>query len=63
MQHVDAAKPLASAVDTTVTIFRDDTKIIKKVMELDIENDGRKDLVILYDDDTIRFMKQYGGSS
>jgi hypothetical protein len=58
LQHADATSPIP-AVQTTLTLFQDNTKIIKKVMELDIDNDGKKDMVILYDDDTIRFMKQY----
>lgn len=60
LQHIDAQKIVDSSKDTTITLFKDDTKTIKKTMELDIDSDGRKDLVILYDDDTIRFMKQYG---
>jgi len=31
-------------------------------MEFDIDADGQKDMVILYDDDTIRFLKNYGGT-
>lgn len=30
-------------------------------MELDIDKDSKKDMVVLYDDDTIRFLKNYGG--
>lgn len=59
LQHADATTPLQNT-QTQVTLFQDDKKTIKKVMELDIDNDTRKDMVILYDDDTIRFMKQYG---
>ena len=62
LQHMDATKITDISKDTTITLFRDDEKTIKKTMELDIDNDGRKDLVVLYDDDTIRLMKQYGGT-
>lgn len=61
LQHAGATKPLQS--DTTaVKIAGDAEKAIKKVSEIDIDNDGRKDMIILYDDDTVEFMKQYGGT-
>lgn len=37
-------------------------KTIKKSLEFDIDKDGKKDLLILYSDDTLEFMKNYGGS-
>jgi hypothetical protein len=61
LQHKDAFKP--SSEQTTVTLFQDDTKTIKKTMELDIDADGKRDLVVLYDDDTMRFLKNYGGTN
>lgn len=64
MQHPDASSPLPEDTNkqTQTTLFQDDEKTIKKVMDLDIDADGRQDMAILYDDDTIRFLKQYGGS-
>lgn len=61
LQHADATKPIVSE-QTTVTLFQDDSKTIQKVMELDIDKDGKKDMVVLYDDDVIRFLKNYGGT-
>ncbi len=58
LQHADANLPLLNDA-TSVKIGWNSEKTITKVIEFDIDNDGRKDMLILYEDDSIEFMKQY----
>lgn len=41
-------------------IFSDTTKIIKEIKIIDFNNDGLKDLIIIYADGTIKISKNYG---
>lgn len=58
LQHQDANKSIRNDT-TSVRIWWNQDKSILKVLEFDIDNDGRKDMIILYDDDSVEFMKQY----
>lgn len=45
------------------TIYADPTKTIFKVLPMDFNNDGVKDLLVVYTDGVIKLLKNYGGTT
>ena len=44
------------------TIYADPNKTIFKVLPMDFNNDGLKDLLVVYTDGTVKLLKNYGGT-
>ncbi|HBB03406.1 TPA: hypothetical protein DCZ39_00670 [Patescibacteria group bacterium] len=45
------------------TIFADPDKTIFKTLPIDFNNDGIKDLLVVYTDGTVKLVKNYGGTN
>ncbi len=56
-----AQVPLDTGIGTQ--IYSDPNKTIFKVISADINNDGLKDMVIVFTDGTVKILKNYGGTN
>ncbi|HMT01663.1 MAG TPA: VCBS repeat-containing protein, partial [Candidatus Absconditabacterales bacterium] len=65
LKRIDSNDPITSTdFDGGIgkTIYSDSTKTIHLVKEIDFNADGQKDLAIIYNDGTVKFLKEYGGN-